>query len=262
MHNNTYSFEDIALLITVYNRSSSLERLLKAFDELGICFGEIIVSDDCSKAQHQEKMKLLQQDYPFKLITTPINKGLANNLNKGQNAVTKPFTLYVQEDFIPQPVFIKNLENAVKIIKEDTSVDTIRFYAYFPYPYTKPYDINFDEMIFKKSILYWNHLKFYVYSDHPHLRRSNFLKKFGYYKEGIQMDKTEFEMALSFIKGNGKGLIAKDIYASFEQKNSPDEPSTVNRKSWREDKSLIILGLRKVFLLYRFLKNTFQLYSK
>ncbi len=48
MHNNTYSFEDIALLITVYNRSSSLSRLLDAFHNLGIHFGEIIVSDDCS----------------------------------------------------------------------------------------------------------------------------------------------------------------------------------------------------------------------
>lgn len=262
MHNNTYSFEDIALLITVYNRSSSLSRLLDAFHNLGIHFGEIIVSDDCSAIQHQDNMELLQQRYPFKLIKTPINKGLANNINKGQDAVSKPFTLYVQEDFIPQHVFIKNLENALKVIKKDDSIDTIRFYGYFPYPYTKPYDENFDEMIFKNSMLYWNHLKFYVYSDHPHLRRSDFLNKFGKYQEGIQMDKTEFQMALSFIKNKGKGLLSKDIYESFEQKNSPDEPSTVNRKSWRESKSLPILAMRKVFLIYRFMKNTYQLYKK
>ena len=257
-----YNFSEVSLLVTVYNRSASLERLLGSFRELNVSFGEIIVSDDCSKQPHLSLMKDLQQDFDFKLITTPENLGLGNNINKGQKAVSLPYTLYVQEDFVPKQAFLNNFSNALAILKEDSSVDTIRFYAYFPYPYIKTYGKGFNEMIFKPSLFKWNHLKFYVYSDHPHVRRSNFLEKFGEYQEGIRMDNTEFFMSLSFINKKGRALIAADINESFDQKNSPDEPSTVGRKSWKEKDNLLIALMRKGFLVYRYLKNNIQLIQR
>ena len=38
----------------------------------------------------------------------------------------------------------------------------------------------------KFKIWYPGYKKFYAYSDHPHLRRSNFLEKFGRYSENTK----------------------------------------------------------------------------
>ena len=105
-----YKFDDVSLLITHYNRSESLESLLNAFKALNCAFDEIVVSDDGSAEFHLAKLKSLQDSFNFKLITTAKNKGLGNNLNKGQAAVTMASTLYVQEDFIPTPLFPENFQ--------------------------------------------------------------------------------------------------------------------------------------------------------
>src|SRR5690242_14631954 len=134
MENSQY-FPAVSLLVTHYNRSHSLERLLHAFKEQGFVFGDTIVSDDASKPEHLEHVKTLQTQYHFKLITTPANRGLGNNINKGQDAVATQYTLYVQEDFEPKPGFIEHFKDALAIMHEESDVDIARFYAYFKYPY-------------------------------------------------------------------------------------------------------------------------------
>jgi glycosyltransferase involved in cell wall biosynthesis len=100
-------FQDTTLLITHYNRSESLERLLTSFEDLNCRFGDIVVSDDGSKPEHLTKVKSLANRFNFTLVTTPVNKGLGNNINKGQDAVKTPYTLYVQEDFQPPIFFLR-----------------------------------------------------------------------------------------------------------------------------------------------------------
>lgn len=257
--NSRYHFDDVALLITVYNRSSSLERLLVSFADMGISFGEIVVSDDGSKPEHIEKLHSLATQYALTLVLAERNQGLGKNLNKGQRAVTKPYTLYVQEDFVPQPACYTNVSRALQVMKQDASVDLIRFYAYFRYPYTTRYNDDFQEMVFRPSLLYTNHLKFYMYSDHPHLRRSSFNQKFGYYPENVRPDLTEFGMCLSFLQAKGKALLMNDFKATFEQVNSSSEPSTIGRKSWKEKNTPLMEFLRSVFVKYRLVKNTLEL---
>ena len=75
-------FTEITLLITHYNRSQSLERLLKSFADAGIFFGDIVVSDDGSKPEHLQFIKKIQKEYHFRLVSTPNNSGLGNNINK------------------------------------------------------------------------------------------------------------------------------------------------------------------------------------
>src|SRR3954470_21752118 len=94
-----YSFTGVTLLITHYNRSRSLERLLDAFRDLNCTFEATVVSDDASKPEHLDKVRAMQATYDFHLVTTPENKGHGHSINKGQDAVTTPYTLYVQEDF-------------------------------------------------------------------------------------------------------------------------------------------------------------------
>ena len=253
-----YNFPEVTLLITHYDRSSSLERLLNSFQLLDLSFGDIVVSDDGSKPEHRAKLTELQEKFSFNLVTTPVNRGLGNNINKGQDAVKTSYTLYVQEDFEPSTIFPEHFQNALDYLNKDKSLDIARFYAYFAYPNLKPYGKGFSEMIY--SFLDPNHLKFYYYSDHPHLRRSSFFEKFGRYPEGIKGDLTEYKMALSFIHKKGKGLFYNDFSSLFYQKNSEAEPSKMDRANWREGKNPLIGILRSIYLPLRWLKNTSDLY--
>lgn len=231
-------FSDVTLLVTHYNRSSSLERLLDSFDRLACRFGMIIVSDDGSSAEQLDSLNQIQRKYGFRLFTTPVNKGLGNNINKGQEVVTTPYTLYVQEDFVPSESFPEHFLDALAIMEDRKDLDIVRFYAYSPYPYLKPYKKGYSEMLIKPW--YTNYGKIYYYSDHPHLRRSNFLEKFGRYAEGIKGDRTEYRMCVSFIQNKGKGLFYNDFKSLFTQVNSEDEPSTMKRKSWTTSKNPLI----------------------
>jgi len=249
---STFYFKGITLLITHYNRSNSLERLLKSFKDQGYQFEDIVVSDDGSKTEHVAYLKALQNDYSFNLVTAPVNKGLGNNINKGQEAVKTPYTLYVQEDFIPKSQFMDKLKFSYSFLEENSEFDMIRYYAYFKYPSLKPYKNGFSEMVFNWWSILGTYRKFYYYSDHPHLRRSNFLLKFGRYAEGVKGDVTEYRMMMSFLKNKGRALFFEDFKGLFDQVNSAEEPSTMKRNFWRENGSWAISALRHFYRHVRF----------
>lgn len=249
------TFNEVSLLITHYNRSSSLERLLSTFDKQNIQFKEIIVSDDSSNADHLDHIASLHSKFNFTLLTTPVNKGLGNNMNKGQLAVRTPYTLYVQEDFIPADDFVTHFNNALKAMNDDLEMDIIRFYAYIKYPYRKPFKNGFSLMYLPTFGL--NYKKIYQYSDHPHLRRSTFLTKFGYYAEGIKGDRTEYQMCISFLQNKGKGLFYNDFTKLFIQENSELEPSTMKRGGWKESENIFVKLIRD---LYRQIKYNYDIH--
>jgi len=256
-------FNDVTLLITHYNRTDSLERLLTTFKSLNCSFENIVVSDDGSNKDNIKKLNKLQELFSFKLIETDINKGLGNNINKGQDAVNTEYTLYVQEDFIPKPAFLKHFNDALNIMKEDKYWDLISLYSYSPYPYLKPYKLGFSEKIFKPQLWFTDNLKFYFYGDHPHLRYSNFFKKFGRYIEGANGDKTELDMSLSFIKNKGRALFYNDHYGLLEQINSQNEPSTaVFRRTWSSESSFLYRNLKAIYLKYKFILLNIKLFMK
>lgn len=248
-----HRFSGVALLVTHYNRSKSLERLLATFENQGCVFDEIVVSDDGSKPGHQEYLKQIQPRFNFKLILTPVNRGLGNNINKGQDAVTAPYTLYVQEDFEPAADFPQHFADAMAILEERPDIDMARFYAYFKYPYLTPIRNGFSEMKFK--LWYPGYRKFYYYSDHPHVRRSNFLQKFGRYPEGKKGDVTEYTMMMNFLKKKGKGIYYDDFQGLFYQKNSSDEPSTMQRETWRTTGNPFISFIRDIYRHLKFNKD-------
>lgn len=238
-------FNNITLLITHYNRSQSLQRLLQTFKTQDIQFGDIVVSDDGSKAEHLNKLKEIAPLYNFRLITTPKNAGLGNNINKGQDAVTTPYTLYVQEDFDPFPGYAQHLQDALEIMEEQPDIDMARFYAYYKYPYLKPLRKGFSEMIFN----FWSpgYMKFHYYSDHPHLRRDTFFKKFGRYAEGYNIEKGEFMMTMSFLKNKGKAIFYDDNKGLFDQLNTAAEPSTMKRSNLKRSDNPIISFVRDIY---------------
>jgi glycosyltransferase involved in cell wall biosynthesis len=246
-------FSTVTLLITHYNRSQSLHRLLETFNKQDIKFGDIVVSDDGSRPEHLNKLKEIAPIYNFRLITTPKNAGLGNNINKGQDAVTTPYTLYVQEDFDPLPGYAEHLQDALDIMNERQDIDMARFYAYYRYPYLKPLRDGFSEMIFKFSKP--GYRKFHYYSDHPHLRRSNFFEKFGRYIESRNIEKGEFMMTMSFVKNNGKAIFYEDYKGLFDQLNTNAEPSTMKRGSLKLSDNFLIVFVRDI---YRHLKYNYK----
>lgn len=245
-----YNFPDVTLLITIYNRSRSLERLLSAFKKLNCKFADIVVSDDGSRPEHLEAVRALQSSYSFRLVTAPQNSGLGNNINKGQRAVTTPYTLYVQEDFVPRNIFPGYLQEALQYMNERDDVDLVRFYSYFKYPYLAPVKKGLSEMQFKAS--YPTYRQYYMYSDHPHLRRSNFLDKFGPYVEGKNVDVTEYRMMISFLQNKGKALYYENHMELFDQLNSADEPSTAKRNYWRESNNIFVASMRHIYRHVKF----------
>lgn len=256
-HKKENHFYKVSLLITHYNRSKSLERLLAHFDKLNISFNEVIVSDDGSKEEHLNYINEIKNKFDFKLVTTPKNKGLGNNINKGQDAVTSEYTLYVQEDFIPLEGFLLNFENGFSIIDNNKDIDLVRFYAYEKYPCLKPLSDGYSEMIFKPWATNLNRIT--MYSDHPHLRRSNFLNKFGRYPEMKNPEKTEYDMMISFLKNKGKAYFFEKHKTIFEQINSSNEPSTMKRNYWRNNENFMVSFARFVF---RHMKFNYMYYFK
>jgi glycosyltransferase involved in cell wall biosynthesis len=250
MSNSPYVFENVTLLITHYNRSSSLKRLLQSFAHLQMEFSEIIVSDDASTKEHLEQVKNLQDVYHFQLITSPVNKGLSNNINKGQDAVKTPYTLYIQEDFVPTKTFPIKFQQSLEIMEERKDIDLVRYWAFGIYPYLSKIRNGFSEMKFS----FWKpgYIKFYVYSDACHLRRSSFFHSFGrFIEEGIKSDRAEYLMMMSFNRNKGVAIYYDNFRELFEHQNSEDEPSTVARDTWRTTVNPVIAFFR---FLYRYIK--------
>ncbi len=246
----TYYYRGVTLLITHYNRSGSLERLLKACRELNYTFEDIVVSDDCSDADHFEALEELAKEYNFSLIAAVENKGLGHNINKGQAAIKTPYTLYVQEDFIPYPAFGEHFFDGFRMMEERKELDFVRFYSYIKYPHLKPFEKGFSEMVYKPwSPFYY---KIYYYTDHPHLRRSTFIEKFGEYTEGVSVDRSEYRMCIGFIQQGGKGLFYNDYLTLLDQKNHATEPSTATRDKLSLTKNPIIKFVRDTYRQFRY----------
>ena len=255
INNNVYYFSEISLLITHYNRSDSLIRLLISLKELNCVFGEIIVSDDGSEKKHLDKLFNTSEFYGTKLVLADRNRGLGNNINKGQDAVKNTYTLYIQEDFVPTVHFPENLKLAYNTMIHHENIDIVRFYAYITYPYLKLFEKGFYMMYLPFFGL--NYSKIYQYSDHPHLRRSIFLSKFGRYQEGLEGDKTEYKMCVSFLKNKGIGLFFGDYKSLFTQENSKLEPSTMKRGWLRKSDNTFVSILRTIYLQ---LKNNYHIH--
>ncbi|MGI4734121.1 MAG: glycosyltransferase family 2 protein [Janthinobacterium lividum] len=247
-------FNDVTLLITHYNRSCSVKRLLETLQNQNIRFAATIIADDGSQRQHVQRLQSLAPVYGFQLVTSEQNYGLGHNLNKGQAHVQTALTLYVQEDFLPTAKFSKALLDSVEFMRTDEQIDLVRFFSNFQYPYTKPYKHDFSYLYIPPFAL--DYQKIYLYSDNPHLRRSNFLDKFGRYREDLPGDRTEYRMCISFIQKHGKALLHNDFHGIFKHINTTEEPSTMTRVAWRQHSSPLLSLARDI---YRQLKYNYDI---
>lgn len=254
----TKAFPQMTLLVTHFNRTASLERLLGTLRRHGMSFAEIIVSDGGSKAEHLDKVKALQGEYDFTLLTTEVNYGLGNSINVGQDAAKTPYILYIQEDFVPKAALAEAIADGLEIMESESQWDIVRFYS-FPwgkFPYLKPYKKGFCKMIFSLAPWYTSHHKFYVYSDHPHIKRKTFPEKFGRYIETLNGDVTEMGMCRTFLKKNGHGLYYENSKNLFEHENTTEEPGQLRANKPKIKKYSDIAPLYWAYLRFKTLKET------
>jgi len=258
IENSNQHISGVTLLITHFNRSESLLRLLSTMNKHQVTFDEIIVADGGSKKEHMDHVLSIQPQFGFTLLTSPSNLGLGNTINMGQDAVKTPYILYIQEDFVPKAAFTAALKDGLQIMKEEEQWDVVRFYSFpwSPFPYLKPYKKGFSEMIFSLSPFYTNHVKFYVYSDHPHLKRKTYPEKFGRYFESRFGDVTEMNMCTTFLKKKGRGLYFKDFKSLFEHDNPNDEPGLFRPDKLTTKKFSDIAPLYWLYLRYKVVKQT------
>ena len=256
-------YNKVTLLITHYNRSSSLERLLKRIHDLEMEFAEIVVSDDASSSEHLQKLMELQNVFHFKLITTPFNRNLANNINKGQDATHTPYVLYIQEDFLPTSLFPQKFSDSLLLMEENPEIDMAKYYGYRVYPYLEPMRDEFSKIKF--DIRKPGYRKFYVYSDHCHLRRSDFFDRFGRYDERImESDKAEYLMMMSFLRNKGQAIVYDNIKENdlFDHANTNEEPSTITRDFLATTENKIISIIRDIYRHVKFNLDYYFLISK
>ena len=231
-------YKDVTLLITHYNRTVSLERLLRSFQKLEISFAATVVADDGSNASQLQQLTALQQKYGFQLVTAEKNSGLAANINRGQKAAATRYILYVQEDFEANALFKKTLPEAMMAMERDKGLDLVRFFAHFRYPYLIPYTDEFEEVAIPSFATDYN--KIYAYSDTPHLKRASFTDRFGLYREDLAADRMEYRMCVSFIVNKGRCLLSTDYAKLFTHTNISGEPSTTRRPPRQTSKALHI----------------------
>lgn len=245
-------FDKTTLLITHYNRSASLAKLLGTLKDQQIFFRQIVVSDDASLPEHQEAIQKLQTLYQFTYVPADKNGGLGKNINKGVQAVTSEYLLYIQEDFYPTDQFLDRLIDAHQILENEIDIDIVRFFSYFKMPFQRTFNEHFSHLdlhFFAPS-----NKQFHIYSDHPHLRRNSYIKKFGIYPTGLRPDKTEYRMIMKFLQRKGKAIIIND-HQSLLKLNNDEEGSTYSTNFWRESNLFIVIWLRNI---YRFLKYRYD----
>ncbi|MFN2134504.1 MAG: glycosyltransferase family 2 protein [Candidatus Promineifilaceae bacterium] len=107
----SHLYRELTAVIKVFERHEALERLLASirrfYPEL-----QIIVVDDSRKPQPQPGVQT---------ITLPFNSGLAAGRNAGVSAVTTPYVLILEEDF----VFYRhtNLARALAVLQGEPRID-------------------------------------------------------------------------------------------------------------------------------------------
>ena len=190
-------FPKVSVVFITYNRPDFLVEAINGIrNNCNYPNLELIVTDDCSKPPIGKYLKDLQIDIFAKSETT---QGLGANSNKGIQAAEGKYILHHQDDFecISTEPFI---EKSIQIMQTHPDIGLVRLHhsTMFPnkidcaLPDGTPYSIlGFDQPKDMKNNIY-------IYSDHPHLKKSDFHDKSGYFTEGLEVGETEDEFCKRF----------------------------------------------------------------
>lgn len=230
----------LSILITHYNRPGALGICIDAIRNLKFPLPiELIVSDDCSSPEKLEQLKKLPIDV---LVTTPVNQGLASNINRGLKACRGNYIFYIQEDFIISPEILKVLPESIDLLNSG-ALQMIRFRANYVFSHLIP----LSQHIFKIPKFSFRNFNIntFQYSDNPFLTTPTFFENQDYFLENVSGPYGETEFAIRVLKSSSKiGIADKNYFSANDNSTSVmiTEPVKqqlgLKRKIWRFARAL------------------------
>jgi hypothetical protein len=186
---------DISVLFITYNRADLLEitfSTLRERADFGGMSVEFIVSDDASDEPHLSRIKALPFD---KHALSPINRGLADNCNKGIAQTAGQYILQIQDDceFVGLPTLIRT---AVQILHQDPEVGLVQLTHQTPdvaHEIRQLPDGTMYRAFDNDGVRQRKETAARPYSDQPHLKRRAFHNAIGPYLENVSMVDMELE---------------------------------------------------------------------
>jgi glycosyltransferase involved in cell wall biosynthesis len=214
----------LSIIVTSYNRPHYLIRTIEALRRNVAIDFELIINDDCSSI---ETISAIRKINPDIAIFNSQKLGFGASLNRACKIASGDYHLILQDDFAANYNLNKYINTAIEILERgDVDIfrlgsanDFIRFYPNMPgsmVDYWKNVNqsvFNYNGMQIKTVIA--GHETVWVYTDNPHIRKKDFLSRFGNYLENETMVKTEIDMKKRFNMMNGKS----SWFLSFE--NNP-----------------------------------------
>lgn len=179
----------ISLVTFSYNRSGFLHNAISYFYkncDIPPSDIELIISDDGSSHEHIEAIKKIALKFNADKLLLHEHGGLGYNQNCGIKEASCPYIFHLQDDFaLMNESKGKNIINVgIKILDTHEDIDLVCF-RYDNEPESIGY---YDGEIGYLTTIDGIDIKrmcggLFTYSDGPHLKRSNFHQKYGYYEE-------------------------------------------------------------------------------
>ncbi|GEL12409.1 Glycosyltransferase, GT2 family [Flavobacterium glycines] len=230
MENKTH----LSFLITHYNRFENLQDCVAAIKKLDLDFEyEIVVSDDGSTEDIQEKLKTIEVNH---VVLSDYNKGLAHNINKGIRTCKGNYILYCQDDFILTSDINKIIKESIFVLASK-KVDLVRFRA--NYFFKELTEISENIKLIPKFSFKNFLLNAFQYSDNVFIVRSNFFSEFGFYLENTSGDYGETEYAIRIFKSKARiGIVSNGYVVDVEG----------GKSVMRENSKQLVKGKKKFYL--------------
>ncbi len=184
----------VSALFITYKRFHHLERAVLAFREhTDYPNLEIVIADDGSPADVQEKIRRLPADV-FALL--PRNRGLGANNNNGLRHCSGKYVLMIQDDCVCHGPS-HYLRNPVGVMEANPRLGIINFAATL-----HPPDLNqrlpgsAEPCYVTPRALEGRATEQFLYSDQPHLRSRKVEEVIGSYLEDRDMERSECDYSL------------------------------------------------------------------
>lgn len=191
------AYEKVTAVFITYNRSDILQMTFDALKRWnGFPHVRKICSDDCSRPEHQARIKAMGFD---EVLIPAKNQGLGANTNKGLRRVETDYVLMLQDDCTP--VDVTAIDRALEILETDPSVGMVRMMG-------DPRHFPFTRKQAPSGQLYWvcehrspeyaalktQPRRIRIYSDQAQLRRKSIHESLiGYYLEKVPMENVEMD---------------------------------------------------------------------
>lgn len=186
---------DVSVLLVTYNRADLLEQtfhhLRERLNTSGLTL-EYVITDDASASEHLEKVLALPAG---KHVTTPVNRGLGNNCNKGIAACAGKLIFQLQDDWeFLGPADV--LKTAMRILDADPEIGVVQLIDAVP---ELPHELRTlaDGTTYRAfandGLSQRRPSGARPYSDQPHVKHRQFIHDIGPYQEGVPMADMELD---------------------------------------------------------------------